>query len=103
MGQNSIMIAVGRAVDHVCKNFLAASQGVPKQLENASGHFRMADDAVRLSRDFLFCVTGHPKENAVGVGDVPLEVGLADDNLIIVEKKRSTPVRLVSLGMVASV
>ena len=79
------MVAVLGQIDDVGEDLLACLDRVPQQLEDASGHLGMTDDIVRLSEEFFLRIDGHPLEDVVGVGDQPLPVRLADDDLVVAE------------------
>ena len=53
----------------------------------------MADHAVWLTKTFLFGVAGDTQKNVVAIGEMTLEVRLADNNFILIKKLLNTSER----------
>lgn len=101
MRLNPVVIAVFAAVHDIGEDFSPVLNMFPKQVKDAAGHFWMSDNTVRLPKALLLCVSGNAQEHVIAVGDAPLEIRLADNNLIFFEDL-STPVTITSLAIPGS-
>lgn len=85
MSEHPIMVAVFAEIDNVGEDFLTGFQRVPQKFKDRTRHFRVADHAVRLADQLLLMVAGDSHEDTVDVGHAALQVGFADDDLIVSE------------------
>src|SRR6266702_921414 len=70
----------------VGKELLPRPQRVPQQLEDATRHVGVADQAVGRAHQLLVGIFRHPDEDVVGVGDPAFEISLRYDQLLLTEE-----------------
>src|SRR3546814_12766641 len=83
MGRHPVEVAVLRQGLHIGENLDALRDARPQQGEDGARHVGMAHDAVRLAEQFLFPIEAELAEQVVHIGNPALEVGLADDDLVL--------------------
>ena len=86
MGEHPVVVAALRAVQDVGEDLLAAADRIPEQLEDAPGHARVSDDAVRRAEQLALLELSDADEDLVGIGDLAAGVGLADDDFVLSER-----------------
>src|SRR6266702_6240385 len=86
VGEHPIVTAILRRIDDVGKDLLPRPQRVPQQLEDATRHVGVADQAVGRAHQLLVGIFRHPDEDVVGVGDPAFEISLRYDQLLLTEE-----------------
>jgi hypothetical protein len=86
MGIDPVMIAVLATVIDVGKNLLPTLDSIPEQFKDASGHIRMAYQAMWLPQDLRFFKSRNPQEYPVGICDTPLQICFGNNNLVVTKR-----------------
>lgn len=86
VGKDPIVIASLGKVYDISKDFFLRSDGIPKELEYAGGHFGVSDCVVRFPEDFFFGVARYFQEYIVRVADVTAKVSFADYDIFGIEE-----------------